>query len=125
MLKLTSTRKSIAEGSPSRTVGSYLLFETALSAAGISNAGPLIARIPVTLPCSSMIASITTAPAIRSAFQRNREGRIPEDRARSILGIHASGLAYKHLFPGYAELHLTAYSNSWRCLECYNHPGML
>src|SRR6202140_5499656 len=61
-LKLISTLKSIGVGSPSRTVGCYLLFETALNAAEISIGCPLIARIPVTLPCSSMTASMTTTP---------------------------------------------------------------
>jgi len=70
-LKLTSTLKSIGVGSPSRTVGSYLLLETALNAAGISKGWPLITRIPFTFPCSSIIASITTIPASFDCLARS------------------------------------------------------
>src|SRR5579862_9816631 len=60
--KLTSTRKSTGVGSPSRTVGSYFLSETALSAAWISKGCPLTTFSWITPPCSSMTASITTVP---------------------------------------------------------------
>src|SRR5580704_16584499 len=64
-LNLTSTLKSIGVASPSRTVGSYFLFETAARADGISNGCPLTARIPVTFPCSSIMASMITIPESR------------------------------------------------------------
>jgi hypothetical protein len=104
-LKVISTRKSTGVGSPSSTVGSYFLLETAFNADWTSNGWPLITRIPFTSP-----------PTRMGTFSRSATGA---GGAPALFGLTATALEMKE-----GAVHFRRWSRASKWIEFWRNRSL-